>query len=239
MGTFQGAIATTTLAFMHKFMTIKLFSLLRWTGFGLALLMPLTAPALAAPASPGATLQVAQVAPSNPNLRLTLADLPDGFIAPPPAVAAQIAQQIAPFSGQLQANGINPDDLFVFLHPTAFQIIVGFHATVADQAQFDAYLAQSQQPEYQAAIATRIQERLATMDNVALHEYKSLPEMQDVGDESAGLQLALELYETNFKADLITFRQGDVGMFTAVMYPAEVDPLAPLLDLANILNDRI
>ncbi len=218
---------------------MKLFSLLRWTGFGLALLMPLTTPALAMPTSPEAAIPVAQVAPSNPNLRLTLADLPNGFIAPPPAVAAQIAQQIAPLSGQMQANGINPADIFVFLHPTAFQIVVGFHATVADQAQFDGYLAQSQQPEYQAAIATRIRERLATIENVALNEYTSLPNMEKVGDESAGLQLALKLYETHFKADLITFRQGDVGMFTAVMYPAEATPLRPLLELANILNDRI
>lgn len=220
-------------------MTIKLFSLLGWTGFGLALLMPLTAPALATPTHPEAAIQIAQVAPNNPNLRLTLADLPEGFIAPPPEVAAQIAQQIAPLSGQMQANGINPEHIFVFLHPTDFQIVVGFHATVADQAQFDAYLAQSQRPEYQQAIAARIQERLAKMANVALNKYTSLPNMQDVGDESAGLQLELELYETNFKADLITFRQGDVGMFTAVMYPAEATPLRPVLDLANILNDRI
>ncbi|TVQ51355.1 MAG: hypothetical protein EA366_15575 [Spirulina sp. DLM2.Bin59] len=239
MGTFQRAIAPKSLAFIRKFMTIQFFSLLRWTGFGLALLMPLTAPALAIPTTPAATVQIAQVAPTNPHLRLTLADLPAGFTAPPPAVAAQIAQQIAPLSGQMQANGINPEDIFVFLHPTALQIVVGFHATVADQGQFDAYLKQSQQPEYQEAIATRIQERLAQMENIALNEYTSLPNMKEVGDESAGLQLELELYETNFKADLITFRQGNIGMFTAVMYPAEATPLRPLLDLANILNDRI
>jgi len=112
---------------------------------------------------------------------------------------------------------------------------------VQDQSQFDAYLAQSQRPEYQQAIATRIRERLAAMDNapVALEEYTSLPNMEDVGDESAGLQLTLLLSGTKLKADLITFRQGDVGMFTAVMYPAEATPLRPLLDLANILNDRI
>lgn len=199
-------------------------------------------PAIAADAvmvSPAvAPAQIAQ-APAERSLKLTLADLPQGFVEPPPAVAAQMVQQLEALSGQFQQSGVSPEDFYVYIHPTRLQIVVGFNGVVSNPEQFDYYLTQSQQPEQQTKITALIEQRLAGMDGIDLTHYETLEAVNGVGDRAAGIHMGLTLYESQFNTDLVTFRRGNVGLFTAVMYPQDQTPLVELLTLATQLDQRI
>jgi hypothetical protein len=183
-------------------------------------------------------VQIAQ-APAEASLKLTLADLPQGFIEPPPAVAAQMVQQLEALSGQFQQSGVSPEDFYVYIHPTRLQVVVGFNGMISDSEQFDYYLTQSQQPEQQTKITALIEQRLAGMDGIDLTHYETLEAVNGVGDRAAGIHMGLTLYDTQFNTDLVTFRRGNVGLFTAVMYPQDQAPLVELLTLATQLDQRI
>ncbi|MDB9503611.1 hypothetical protein PN441_11070 [Spirulina major CS-329] len=217
-------------------------------GLGLsALILPCLlqgSPAIAidpGPITPPAKISAVQIAqaPAETALKLTLADLPQGFIEPPPAVAAQMVQQLEALSGQFQQSGVSPEDFYVYIHPTRLQVVVGFNGVVSDRELFDYYLTQSQQPEQQIKITELIQQRLAPMDGIDLTRYETLETVNGVGDRAAGIHLGLTLYDTQFSSDLVTFRRGNVGLFTAIMYPQDQTPLVELLTLATTLDQRI
>lgn len=187
-----------------------------------------------------APAQLAQ-APAPQSAKLTLSDLPDGFIEPPPAVKTQIVQQLSSLSTQFQRSGVTPQDFYVYIHPQRLEIVMGFQGAVSDPEQFDYYLAQSQQPKQQAQITASIRDRLATMDGIALTQYETLALGDELGDRAAGIQLGLTLQGQPFQTHLVTFRRGGVGLFTAVMYaqrPNLPGPLADVLTLATTLDQR-
>lgn len=208
---------------------IPYFSLAAIACLGLVALTAQARPETTQPA-PVAIAQTQSLAP------LTLADLPDGFIEPPPAIAAQIQQQIQVMSSQIQQGGINPEDYFAFVHPQTMQVIVGFTGTVTDQNTFDQYVEQAQNPAMQAYIFNQIQERLKNITNVQIENYGSLGGFENLGDRAAGIQMDVQIYGTTFKTQMVTFRRANAAAFATLMYPQGQTEMISLPIIAQKIN---
>lgn len=209
-----------------------------WFGASIATIAqaPIPEPAQEAPA------QAPTPAPASSNIKLTLEDLPAGFQELPPEVAAAIASNLEVLRQQLTQANIKPENFFAFVNQENFQIVLGFTGNMPsepDRANFDASLQEMQNPEAQQKMLSLLRERLKGYQGLEVVEYKSLPELNSLGNASSGMSLALKLQQQPVRMDVAAFRRNRVGALTAVIYANGKQPLVPVGDVVRKLDGRI
>lgn len=209
-----------------------------WFGASIATIAqaPIPEPAQEAPA------QAPTPAPASSNIKLTLEDLPAGFQELPPEVAAAIASNLEVLRQQLTQANIKPENFFAFVNQENFQIVLGFTGNMPsepDRANFDASLQEMQNPEAQQKMLSLLRERLKGYQGLEVVEYKSLPELNNLGNASSGMSLALKLQQQPVRMDVAAFRRNRVGALTAVIYANGKQPLVPVGDVVRKLDGRI
>jgi len=173
---------------------------------------------------------------------LSLEDLPAGFQPLPPEFTAQIAQQLLALGQQLGQENVNPDNLFAFVHPQSFQVVLGFIGEVANaetQANFDNNLLLLQQPQMQQQILSQMQQKLGNMGGIKVVDFASVPELNDIANVSGGFTVRLNMQGQPLRMDLATFRRDDVAVMTAVMYLEPMGAMLPVRDVASTLDRKI
>lgn len=183
---------------------------------------------------------ISQASPSA-NVKLLLEDLPPGFQELPPELTASLASQFRLLTQQFQDANLNPNNLFAFVNPESFQIVLGFTSPLAedDWASFDTNLQHLQQPQIQQLLVSQIKQRLEGMGEINIVEYKPLPELNNFAHSSTGFTLGIDMEGTPLQLDMATFRRSEMIAFTGVMYLNGQTPLIHIGDVAQKLDDRI
>ncbi|HBB35165.1 MAG TPA: hypothetical protein DDZ80_30775 [Cyanobacteria bacterium UBA8803] len=188
---------------------------------------------------------VAQTPTPATNFKLTLEDLPSGFQELPPELTASLASQFQLFRQQFSQVNLNPDNLFAFVNPESFQVVMGFTSVLpneSDRTMFDVGLQQLQQPETQQLLVSELQQKLQGMrslGSVKVLDYKPLPQLNNLADTSTGFTLGIEMRRQPMRFDMATFRRNDVVAFTTVMYLDQEEPLIGVGEVARKLDNRI
>lgn len=66
-----------------------------------------------------------------------------------------------------------------------------------------------------------------------------IPGMDKIGDGSVGIRAIMAEEPTNLQLDMVIAHRGSVGQIVALVHFEGTEPLIPVGDLAQILNDRI
>lgn len=208
-------------------------------------------PTLAAPASPGTPKtpatqsQPASSQPASSKALLTKEDLPAGFQEVPPELKAQAVSQLAVIlQQQLPGANVNPDNLFGFFNPTTSEVLVGYTdnlSNVQSQTKFDAALKQFQQPDMQKKMLSILQERVKNVKDykVEITDYKTLANLGNIGDSSAGITLSLKVQDQPVNTNVVTFRHKDVAAMTMVVNLDGQQPQLNLGDVARKIDSRL
>ncbi|WP_044210587.1 hypothetical protein [Coleofasciculus chthonoplastes] len=185
--------------------------------------------------------QTLSQASTSTNIKLLLEDLPEGFQELPPELTASLASQFRLLTQQFQEANLNPENLFAFVNPESFQIVLGFTSPLSEQdwVNFDTNVQQLQQPEIQQLLVSQLKQRLQGMGEINVLEYKPLPELNNVADTSTGFTLGIDMEGTPLQLDMATFRRGGMVAFTGVMYVNGQMPLIQVGDVAQKLDSRI
>lgn len=207
-------------------------------------------PTLAAPASPAAPKtpatqsQPASSQPASSKALLTKEDLP-GFQEVPPELKAQALSQLAVIlQQQLPGANVNPDNLFGFFNPTTSEVLVGYTdnlSNVQSQTKFDTALKQFQQPDMQKKMLSILQERVKNVKDykVEITDYKTLANLGNIGDSSAGITLSLKVQDQPVNTNVVTFRHKDVAAMTMVVNLDGQQPQLNLGDVARKIDSRL
>lgn len=173
---------------------------------------------------------------------LTLEDLPPGFTELPPELAAKIASRLEIIREQMGQGNMNSENFFIFVNPKTFQIVLGFTGKFPNEVQqtsFDTNLQQLHQPEVQQRTVSLLQENLKSFGSIKVTEYRELPELNNLGNASTGIALALEMQNQPLQLDLAAFRRNSTGAFTGVIYANGQQPGVAVADLAQKLDRRV
>ncbi|MBD1877926.1 MULTISPECIES: hypothetical protein [unclassified Coleofasciculus] len=188
-------------------------------------------------ASPAPTTQ-----PASSEVKLTLEDLPAGFQELPPDVAVEIASKLDVLRQQLTQANMKPENFFAFVNPENYQIVLGFTGNMPnqpEQANFDAGLQEMQNPQKQQQMLSLLRERLKAYQGLEVVEYKPLPELNNLGNASSGMTLALKIQQQPVRMDIAAFRRNSTGALTAVMYVNGKKPAVQVGDVVRKLDSRI
>lgn len=188
--------------------------------------------------------------PSKPNsgqpaasaITLTLKDLPTGFQEVPQEIKPQIDARLEPFKQLLVKENLPVENFFAFVEPQKLEVVIGFTGMLPEPSQqrkFDATLQQLQQPQVRQQIISKIQEQLQQYQGVKVLGQQALPQLENIGDTSAGISLAVALRKQPVRVDMGSFRRGRVGVTTAVVYLDKTVPVVPVRDVATKLDNRI
>ncbi|MFE1748173.1 hypothetical protein [Coleofasciculus sp. H7-2] len=194
-----------------------------------------------APSAPAPT-QAPTTQPASSDVKLTLEDLPAGFQELPPDVAVEIASKLDVLRQQLTQANMKPENFFAFVNPENFQIVLGFTGNMPnqpEQAKFDAGLQEMQNPQKQQQMLSLLRERLKAYQGLEVVEYKPLPELNNLGNASGGMTLALKIQEQPVRMDIAAFRRNSTGALTAVMYVNGKQPAVQVGDVVRKLDSRI
>jgi hypothetical protein len=186
--------------------------------------------------------QIAAEQSASTQATLTVADLPPGFTALPPQIAAAIASRLDSLRQQLGQENLKPENFFAFVNQRNFQVVLGFTSKLPNQVaeeNFDTSLKQLQKQEAQQQMISQLQQQLKNFGGIKVTEYNALPEFNNVANASTGMALGLEIQGQPLRLDFTAFRRNTVGAFTAVMYPNSKQPTIGLKDVAQKLDDRI
>lgn len=219
-------------------LSLCLLSGILFTGNPVNAAIPVTSASTASPTVP----QTLSQASTSTNAKLLLEDLPEGFQELPPELAASLASQFRLLTQQFQEANLNPENLFAFVNPESFQIVLGFTSPLAseqDWVSFDTNVQQLQQPEIQQLLVSQLKQRLQGMGEINVLEYKPLPELNNLADTSTGFSLGIDMEGTPLQLDMATFRRGGMVAFTGVMYLNGQMPLIQVGDVAQKLDGRI
>ena len=180
--------------------------------------------------------------PTAPAITLTLKDLPVGFVEVPQEIKTQLDARLEPFKQLLAKENVPVENFFAFVEPQKLEVVMGFTGMLADQTQqskFDATLGQLQQPQVRSQVVSEIQSALQQYRGIKIVEQQSLPQLDNIGDTSAGLSLAVALRQQLVRVDMGGFRRGRVGVTTAVVYLDKTVPVIPVRDVATKLDNLI
>lgn len=180
--------------------------------------------------------------PATSAITLTLKDLPVGFEEIPEEIKPQLNARLEPFKQLLAKENLPVENFFAFVEPQKLEVVMGFTGILSDQTQqrkFDATLQQLQQPEVRRQLVNKIEEQLQQYRGIKLLEQQSLPQLENIGDTSAGVSLAVNLRKQAVRIDMGGFRRGRVGVTTAVVYIDKTVPVVPVRDVATKLDTLI
>lgn len=219
-------------------LSLGLLSGILFTGNPVNADIPLT------PVSPASSTvpQTISQASTSSNIKLLLEDLPEGFQELPPELTTSLASQFRLLTQQFQEANLNPENLFAFVNPESFQIVLGFTSPLSseqDWVNFDTNVQQLQQPEIQQLLVSQLKQRLQGMGEINVLEYKPLPQLNNFADTSTGFTLGIDMEGTPLQLDMATFRRGGMIAFTGVMYLNGQMPLIQVGDVAQKLDSRI
>ncbi|MFQ5613431.1 MAG: tetratricopeptide repeat protein [Anaerolineae bacterium] len=164
--------------------------------------------------------------PPAPEAALTLAELPAGFEAIPPA-------ELGLIPGTPVDDGAVIEGSFAFLQTGRSELVWGFTtrpSTGAEQA--GAAPALTYPDELLAAFIAG----MTGAENLAQQE---LPGLAGLGQSSVGQTVAFTSQGLPTRVDAARFRQGDIEAFIFVMYVEGDAPQASIGDLARKLDERI
>lgn len=173
---------------------------------------------------------------------LTLADLPPGFRPLPPEVAARLFSRLEVFQQQMGQGALKPENVFAFVNPQNFQIVLGFTGQLPSQAQqasFDAGLEKIEHPEAQKRALSLLQASLQTFGEVKVTEYRTISDLSNLANASTGMALGVEMQGQPLRVDIAAFRRNKMGAFTGVVYAKGDKPLLPIREVAQKLDRRI
>lgn len=191
------------------------------------------------------TQQPTPPAPATTAPILTLQDLPPGFYEVPPQIKQRLADWLEPFKQVLGRANLPLNNFFAFVNLEKFEVVFGFTGILPNQqlalGAFDAALGRLRQTTGggQQQLVSQVRERLQTVLGVELVEYRTLPELNNLANASAGMSLALRLRGQPIRVDVAGFRRNTVGAFTAVLYLDGRQPIAPARTLVTKLDNRI
>lgn len=204
-----------------------------------------TAPQTQLIAQSGIAVVVPQIA-AEPSVSepatLTLEDLPPGFTALPPELAAQVASRLESLKQQLGQTNLKPEKFFAFVNPQNFQVVLGFTGKFpneSEQASFDTSLQQLQQPDAQQLLLGQLQAKLQGLGGLKVTDYQAIPELNNLANASTGVTFGLEMQNQPLSFDVAAFRRNAVGAFTAVMYAKGEQPTIGVGDVARKLDEQI
>lgn len=175
-------------------------------------------------------------------ITLSLKDLPVGFEEIPQEIKPQLDARLEPFKQLLAKENLPVENFFAFVEPQKLEVVMGFTGMLSEQTQqrkFDATLQQLQQPEVRRQLVSKIEEQLQQYRGIKLLEQQSLPQLENIGDTSAGLSIAVTLRKQPVRIDMGGFRRGRVGVTTAVVYLDRTVPAVPVRDVATKLDTLI
>jgi len=173
---------------------------------------------------------------------LTLKDLPAGFQEVPAEIKPQINARLEPLKKLLVKENLPAENFFAFVQPEKLEVVLGFTGSFREQSQqqkFDTTLQQLQQPEVRQQLASQVGEQLRQYAGVQLLGQQPLPQLENIGDTSVGISLAVALKEQPLRVDMGGFRRGRVGVTTAVIYIDKTAPAMPVREVATKLDNRI
>ena len=157
---------------------------------------------------------------------LTLQDLPSGFEEMPLA-------ELGMTEADLSQEDFAVESLFAFLEAEHFEMVMGFTAllpTGVEQAGFNVVL---RHPD------VLLELMIGGMGAVDVLEQKELPDLDDIGDVSVGLTVAVDIEGIPMRIDVVVFRRDVVGAVVLVMYIDGDVPVVPVGDVARKLDNRI
>jgi hypothetical protein len=157
---------------------------------------------------------------------LRVDDLPLGFIDLPPS-------QVRSMEESLNQNGFMESVVLSgFYRPNAGESIVGISGLLVkseSSKSFDDSISLSQ-----VFIAAFGKEMGATSTT----NLKSIDEVRGIGDRAGGSEGDLTTPQGTLHMQVVIFRRGDIGVILMSFYKIGVKPLASIVDLAKLLDDR-
>lgn len=179
--------------------------------------------------------------PAASAITLTLQDLPVGFQEVPQEIKTQIDARLEPFKQLLAKEELPVENFFAFVEPEKLQVVMGFTGVLLEsqQRKFDAALQQLLQPETRQQIVSKIQKPLQQYQGIKLLGQQALPQLDNIGDTSAGMSLAVSLRKQSVRVDMGGFRRGRIGVTTAVLYIDKTVPVVTVRDVATKLDKLI
>lgn len=157
---------------------------------------------------------------------LTLDDLPPGYIVLP-------LDELGISMDDLGGDDFDFESAFAFLETTNFEIVMGFTTLLLnalEQAGFDFVL---NYPEI-------LLESMATgMGATGISKREELVGLDDIGDNSVGLRMVVDMEGIPMRMDMVAFRRDVAGAVVLVFYVEGSLPVTSVGDVARKLDARI
>lgn len=157
---------------------------------------------------------------------LALEDLPPGFETIP-------MDQFGLSDDALGSEDLPFETAFGFLEAEHFEFVVGFTAlllTSLERASFDLSL---RHPDF------LMDSMLQSMGATQVSGQQEIAGMDDIGDASVGITMAIDLGGLPFRTDIAIFRRDIVGCVILLMYPRGETPLVAIDEAATKLDERV
>ena len=156
-------------------------------------------------------------------IRLSLEDLPSGFIVINPEDFGFSAELLS--EEDFQVAGV-----FAFLELVNTQIVIGFTVDVPTPLEMIGFDLGLQQPGF------LVDAFIGGLEGADILEQEALPELNDVGDSSAGVTILVDFDGIEMRFTMIVFRRGSAAAFLLLMHPDGTDPTVDIEKLANKLD---
>ncbi len=160
-------------------------------------------------------------------LVLTSADFPDV------AFSDVSLEEMGMSAEDLNSEDFTVESFFALLEPQNFEMVMGFTTLVQsplDKAGFDIIL---NQPDI------LIKSFLGGMGDAAASEQEELPELNNIGNASAGITLVTDIEGVSMRIDMVIFRHDSIGSFIMVMYLDGQQPVVSLKDITVKFDEKI
>jgi hypothetical protein len=154
---------------------------------------------------------------------LTLEDMPPGFEEMP-------ATMLGDLGAQLGEQGLAVEAVYAFLNLETVEVVMGFTIAIperADQVGFDVMAAN---PELLAGFLGM------GMGAEGEPQFEPLAGLEGVGDTAVGVTMPVA--DQGMEADMVLFRRGELGFMLFVLYAEDSEPLASVIELAQVLDGR-
>lgn len=130
------------------------------------------------------------------------------------------------------------DSSFAYTSDDPVEVVMGFVDRFESEFEKSVFDNQIQDPEI-LAVSMLSGFGLSSLDDENVVDYMELSDLSDIGEMSAGISLAVDQDGAILVFDLISFRQGDIGVIMMVLYPYGQEPTADVADLARKVDKRI
>ncbi len=164
--------------------------------------------------------------PDLSRILITEEDLPPGFEGFPPEILAELQEELS------QDEYLNISNLYAYMNVEPFELVIGFTALITnrfEQAGFDIVL---EHPD------VFLDALIMGMGEVEVLSQEDLPGLEEIGDSSTAMTLAIDVEGTPMRLDLTLFRRDIAGVMVLVMYLDGETPAVAISEMAQLLDSR-